>query len=166
MHVGQIGYFWGSRPGTQTLPHSAITGVALIIAPDDRVVQRDELAVLGRVALEHDVREALVVPLVDLGRGRHDCLRSRCCDVTIQSLMRSLISRSMKRRRRAKPATKPLGRVASHFTSRRSAEELVPHPGRGESAAQLAWTLSGADLDTYRCDYCFQWHMGKRFRED
>jgi hypothetical protein len=30
----------------------------------------------------------------------------------------------------------------------------------------LAWTLSGVDLDSYRCDYCFQWHIGKRFRDD
>lgn len=33
LHVGHKGYFWGSRPGTQTLPHRARTGVALIIAP-------------------------------------------------------------------------------------------------------------------------------------
>jgi len=34
------------------------------------------------------------------------------------------------------------------------------------SAAQLAWTLSGVDLNAYRCDYCFQWHIGKRYRDD
>jgi hypothetical protein len=26
--------------------------------------------------------------------------------------------------------------------------------------------LSGVDLDAYRCDYCFQWHIGKRYRDD
>ena len=47
---------------------------------------------------------------------------------------------------------------------------LPKNPYRTESeakeAAQLAWTLSGADLNSYRCDYCFQWHIGKRFRDD
>ena len=32
--------------------------------------------------------------------------------------------------------------------------------------AQLAWTLNGVDLNSYRCDYCHQWHIGKRFRDD
>jgi len=26
--------------------------------------------------------------------------------------------------------------------------------------------LNGADLNAYRCDYCHQWHVGKRFRDD
>ena len=34
------------------------------------------------------------------------------------------------------------------------------------SAAQLAWTMNGAELNAYRCDYCHQWHVGKRFRDD
>jgi hypothetical protein len=71
----------------------------------------------------------------------------------------------MKRRRRTH-ASKPVGRVASHFTR----EGLPKNPYRtqseAQSAAQLAWTLNGVDLDTYRCDYCFQWHMGKRWRDD
>ncbi|MBU6496495.1 MAG: hypothetical protein KGR42_08840 [Acidobacteria bacterium] len=28
------------------------------------------------------------------------------------------------------------------------------------SSAHLAWTLHGAELDAYRCDYCHQWHIG------
>jgi hypothetical protein len=72
----------------------------------------------------------------------------------------------MKRRRPAKPTTKPLGRVASHFTREGQPKSSYRTQAEAQSAAQLAWTLSGVDLDTYRCDYCFQWHMGKRFRED
>src|SRR5271170_2582991 len=37
-------------------------------AADDRVVEGDELTVLGRVALEDDVRESLVVLIVELRR--------------------------------------------------------------------------------------------------
>jgi hypothetical protein len=72
----------------------------------------------------------------------------------------------MKRRRRAKPATRPLGRVASHFSRDGLPKNSYRTQSEAQSAAQLAWTLSRVELDTYRCDYCFQWHMGKRFRDD
>jgi hypothetical protein len=72
----------------------------------------------------------------------------------------------MKQRRRRQPPTRPLGRVASHFTREGSPKSAYRTQAEAASAAQLAWTLSGADLDTYRCDYCFQWHIGKRFREE
>jgi hypothetical protein len=71
----------------------------------------------------------------------------------------------MKRRRRT-PTTKPIGRVASHFTREGVPKNSYRTQSEAQSAAQLAWTLNGVDLDTYRCDYCFQWHMGKRWRDD
>jgi hypothetical protein len=72
----------------------------------------------------------------------------------------------MKHRRRPTPPARPAGRVASHFTREGTPKNSYRTQAEAASAAQLAWTLSGVDLNTYRCDYCFQWHMGKRFRED
>lgn len=72
----------------------------------------------------------------------------------------------MKRRRRATSTTRPVGRVAAHFTREGTPKVAYRTEAEAASAAQLAWTLSGVDLNAYRCDYCFQWHMGKRFRED
>ena len=72
----------------------------------------------------------------------------------------------MKQRRRLTPPTRPLGRVASHFTREGRPKTAYRTSPEAASAAQLAWTLSGVDLNTYRCDYCHQWHIGKRFRED
>jgi hypothetical protein len=71
----------------------------------------------------------------------------------------------MKRRRRVQ-STKAVGRVASHFTREGVPKNAYRTQSEARSAAQLAWTLNGVDLDTYRCDYCFQWHMGKRWRDD
>ncbi len=71
----------------------------------------------------------------------------------------------MKRRRRT-PTAKPVGRVASHFTREGVPKNAYRTQSEARSAAQLAWTLNGVELDTYRCDYCFQWHMGKRWRDD
>ena len=72
----------------------------------------------------------------------------------------------MKRRRRASPPTRPVGRVTSHFTRDGAPKNAYRTRAEAMSAAQLAWTLNGVELDTYRCDSCFQWHMGKRFRDD
>jgi len=72
----------------------------------------------------------------------------------------------MKRRRAGKQEVKPLGRVASHFNRDGLPKNSYRTESEAKSAAQLAWTLNGVDLNTYRCDYCFQWHMGKRFRDD
>jgi hypothetical protein len=71
----------------------------------------------------------------------------------------------MKRRRRTHTA-KAVGRVASHFTREGLPKNAYRTQSEAQSAAQLAWTLNGVELDTYRCDYCFQWHMGKRWRDD
>jgi len=56
--------------------------------------------------------------------------------------------------------------VASHFTREGTPKTSYRTETEAKSAAQLAWTLSGADLNAYRCDYCHQWHVGKRFRDD
>ena len=72
----------------------------------------------------------------------------------------------MKRRRRPPAPTRPLGRVASHFTREGTPKNSYRTQGEAQSAAQLAWTLNGAELNAYRCDYCFQWHIGKNWRDD
>jgi hypothetical protein len=72
----------------------------------------------------------------------------------------------MKKRRRVTPSTRPIGRVASHFTREGTPKNPYRTKAEAESAAQLAWTLNRADLNAYRCDYCFQWHIGKRYRSD
>jgi hypothetical protein len=56
--------------------------------------------------------------------------------------------------------------VASHFNRDGLPKNSYRTESEAKSAAQLAWTLSGVDLNSYRCDYCFQWHIGRRFRED
>ncbi|MHB2028919.1 MAG: hypothetical protein ACYCPT_08895 [Acidimicrobiales bacterium] len=73
---------------------------------------------------------------------------------------------SMKRRDRRQSAIKPLGRVASHFTREGTPKNPYRSEAEAKGAAQLAWTLNGADLNAYRCEFCHQWHVGKRFRED
>jgi len=55
---------------------------------------------------------------------------------------------------------------SSHF--KRDGTPKRPYRTKHEAAeaAQLAWTLQRAELDTYRCDHCHQWHIGRRFREE
>ena len=72
----------------------------------------------------------------------------------------------MKQRRRPTPPQKPIGRVASHFTREGTPKNSYRTESEALSAAQFAWTMNGVDLNAYRCDYCFQWHIGKRFRDD
>ncbi|MGH3733340.1 MAG: hypothetical protein ACRDVC_08215 [Acidimicrobiales bacterium] len=73
----------------------------------------------------------------------------------------------MKRRRRqTRVATRPQGRVSSHFTRDGSAKTPYRTEREAKSAAQLAWTLNGAELNSYRCDFCHQWHMGNSARDD
>jgi len=69
------------------------------------------------------------------------------------------------KRRRPTPS-RPVGRVASHFTREGTPKSSYRTQREAASAAQLAWTLNGVELDAYRCDYCHQWHIGKRFRGD
>ena len=72
----------------------------------------------------------------------------------------------MKRRRRPEPSTRPLGKVSSHFNRDGTPKNSYRTQAEAASAAQLAWTLNGVELNSYRCDYCFQWHIGKRYRDD
>jgi len=72
----------------------------------------------------------------------------------------------MKLRRPTLARTRPLGRVAAHFTREGTPKTRYRTHAEAASAAQLAWTLDGVDLNAYRCDHCFQWHIGKRFRDD
>ncbi len=72
----------------------------------------------------------------------------------------------VKRRRPRRLETRPLGRSSSHFKRDGTPKKSYRTAQEAASAAQLAWTLEGVDLNTYRCDHCFQWHIGRRFRED
>ena len=72
----------------------------------------------------------------------------------------------MKRRRRPTPPTRPLGRSAAHFSREGTPKNSYRTQAEAAGAAQLAWTLHRVDLESYRCDYCFQWHIGKRSGRD
>jgi hypothetical protein len=72
----------------------------------------------------------------------------------------------MKRRRRPASATRPVGRVASHFTREGSPKAAYRTQDEAKGAAQLAWTLNRLELNAYRCEYCHQWHIGRRFRDE
>jgi hypothetical protein len=69
-------------------------------------------------------------------------------------------------RRQKKIATRPLVGMAGHFKKDGTPKNQYRTQAEAKSAAQLAWTLNGVDLSTYRCNHCHQWHMGKDSRED
>lgn len=56
--------------------------------------------------------------------------------------------------------------MASHFTKEGTPKQSYRTQNEAKQAAQVAWTINRVDLQTYRCDYCNQWHMGKAFRND
>jgi hypothetical protein len=70
------------------------------------------------------------------------------------------------RRRRARATTHSSTRVSSHFTREGSPKRSYRTEQEAKSAAQLAWTLNGAELGVYRCEFCHQWHMGNSHRLD
>jgi hypothetical protein len=70
------------------------------------------------------------------------------------------------RRRRPRIASRAQGRVSSHFTREGAPKTSYRTEQEAKSAAQLAWTLNGAELNAYRCDFCHQWHIGNSSRED
>jgi hypothetical protein len=70
------------------------------------------------------------------------------------------------RRRRPHHEQRPIGRVASHFTKEGTPKKAYRTQAEAQQSAQVSWTINGVDLQTYRCDYCHQWHMGKPFRND
>ena len=67
----------------------------------------------------------------------------------------------MKARRRRIVASRPLGRVASHFTKEGTPKKGYRTEAEAKQAAQVSWVINGAELQTYRCDFCHMWHMGK-----
>jgi len=71
----------------------------------------------------------------------------------------------VKKRRTRRLESRPLGRSSSHFKHDGTPKKSYRTQSEAASAAQLAWTLEGVDLNTYRCDHCYQWHIGRRFRE-
>jgi hypothetical protein len=70
----------------------------------------------------------------------------------------------MKRRRTRLPLTRPLGRIASHFTTEGTPKKAYRTEREARSAAQLAWTLEKLELNSYRCDHCHDWHIGRSSR--
>lgn len=72
----------------------------------------------------------------------------------------------MTRRRRRPRSPEPPALAASHVTRAGAAKKPYRSEGEARSAAQLAWTLDGAQLNAYRCNVCHQWHIGGAFRND
>ncbi len=71
------------------------------------------------------------------------------------------------KRRKSRPVTpRPLAGMSSHFKKDGSPKVAYRTQREAQESAQATWTLHGLDLQTYRCDYCHQWHMGKTFREE
>jgi len=56
--------------------------------------------------------------------------------------------------------------LSSHFKRDGTPKNAYRTEAEARASAQVAWTLNRVELDTYRCDYCHQWHTGKRFRND
>lgn len=70
------------------------------------------------------------------------------------------------RRRRPKEHVRPLGRVSSHFNGDGAPKSTYRSQAEARAAAQVSWVINGVDLNSYRCDFCNQWHNGKPFRND
>ena len=67
------------------------------------------------------------------------------------------------RRRRPRLETRPLGSVTMHFKHDGRPKQSYRTQGEAMQAAQATWAINGVELQTYRCDFCHQWHMGKPF---
>jgi len=61
---------------------------------------------------------------------------------------------------------RPLANVSGHFTREGTPKKAYRTQAEAKQVAQVAWTLNGVDLQTYRCDHCHQWHMGGQSRRD
>lgn len=75
------------------------------------------------------------------------------------------MARSRRPRRSAGRAARPMGWSGSHFTREGTPKSAYRTEAEARGAAQLAWTFDRVDLDAYRCPYCHQWHIGRRFRD-
>ena len=56
--------------------------------------------------------------------------------------------------------------LTSHFKRDGTAKRSYRTQQEAAGAAQLAWTLEGGELNTYRCDHCHQWHIGRQYRDE
>jgi hypothetical protein len=70
------------------------------------------------------------------------------------------------RRRRPAISQRSESGLSEHFTKEGPAKKRYRTQAEARAAAQLAWTLNGVELSSYRCNHCHLWHIGKRFRED
>lgn len=68
--------------------------------------------------------------------------------------------------RRPTKRTRPLPRFPGHFTREGQPKRAYRTQSEAAGAAQLAWVTDRAELGTYRCDMCHQWHIGRRFRDN
>jgi hypothetical protein len=70
------------------------------------------------------------------------------------------------RRRTRRPVHRSPGRSSSHVKRDGTPKRSYRTQQEAAGAAQLAWTLEGVDLNTYRCELCHQWHIGRGFRDE
>jgi hypothetical protein len=73
--------------------------------------------------------------------------------------------KSRRRSRRAAPRVEHTP-LSSHFTREGPPKKAYRTMSEARAAAQLAWTFDRVDLDAYRCEHCYQWHIGRRFRNE
>jgi hypothetical protein len=52
-----------------------------------------------------------------------------------------------------------------HFKHDGRPKQSYRTQGEAMQAAQATWAINGVELQTYRCDFCHQWHMGKPFSQ-
>lgn len=71
---------------------------------------------------------------------------------------------SVAKRRVRRPAPPPLP-ASGHFRRDGVPKTRYPTEREAKDAAHLRWVLDKVELDTYRCELCDGWHMGKRFRD-
>lgn len=71
-----------------------------------------------------------------------------------------------KARRDRRRLTRPVTSLGGHFKRDGTPKKRYRTQQEAASAAQLAWTLEKIDLQTYRCDQCHQWHIGRPFRDE
>jgi hypothetical protein len=72
----------------------------------------------------------------------------------------------VKARRRRPIERRPPSRISAHFKGDGTPKKSYRTRAEAASAAHLAWTLERAELNTYRCDHCHQWHIGRSSRDE
>ena len=69
-------------------------------------------------------------------------------------------------RRPSRFERRPPSRSSMHFKRDGTPKKGYRTQQEAASAAQLAWTLEKVDLNTYRCEHCHLWHVGRSFRDE